>query len=185
MSAQPQAQPSVSTWTIDPVHSVAEFKVKHMMVSNVKGQFTGVSGTLTLNEGDITGSRVEATIDASTITTRDVQRDTHLRSAEFLDVDKFPTLTFHSTSVNRKGEGLLEVSGPLTIHGVTRDATFKVEGPTPETPDPWGKTRRGLSAQTKFSRKDFGLVWNATLETGGVLVGDEVSITLDVELVKG
>lgn len=184
MSAQPQTHSAVSTWTIDPVHSVAEFKVKHMMVSNVKGQFTGVSGSLTLDEGDITRSRVEATIDASTITTRDVQRDTHLRSAEFLDIDKFPTLSFRSTSVNKKGEGRLEVSGPLTIHGVTRDVTFKVEGPSPETPDPWGKTRRGLSAETKISRKDYGLIWNATLESGGVLVGDEVSITLDVELVK-
>lgn len=184
MSAQPQAQPSVSTWTIDPVHSIAEFKVKHMMISNVKGQFTGVSGMLKLNEADISESHVEATIDAATITTRDVQRDTHLRSAEFLDVEKFPTLSFRSTAARKKGEERLEVDGLLTIHGVTRDVTFKVEGPTPETPDPWGKTRRGLSAETKISRKDYGLIWNATLETGGVLVGDEVSITLDVELVK-
>lgn len=185
MSAQAQAQPAVSTWSIDPVHSVAEFKVKHMMISNVKGQFTGVSGTLTMDESDIAQSRVEATIDAATITTRDVQRDAHLQSAEFLDVAQFPTLSFRSTAVKSKGEGLLEIEGLLTIHGVTRNVTFKVEGPSPAAKDPWGNTRIGLSAQTKISRKDYGLIWNSTLETGGVLVGDEVAITLDVQFVKG
>lgn len=178
-------QPAVSTWSIDPVHSVAEFKVKHMMISNVKGQFTGVGGALTLDEADITKSRVEATIDAATITTRDVGRDAHLQSAEFLDVAKFPKLEFRSTAVKSTGEGLLEIDGKLTIHGVTRDATFRVEGPTPPAQDPWGHTRIGLSAETKISRKDYGLIWNTTLETGGVLVGDEVSITLDIQFVKG
>lgn len=185
MSAQAQTQPSVSTWNIDPVHSVAEFKVKHMMISNVKGQFTGVQGTLTFDEADITKSRVVASIDASTITTRDVQRDAHLLSAEFLDVEKFPKLEFRSTAVRSKGEGLLEIDGVLTIHGVSRDVTFKVEGPSPAAKDPWGNTRIGLSAQTSISRKDYGLIWNSTLETGGVLVGDEVSITLDIQFVKG
>lgn len=184
MSAQPQTQTATSTWSIDPVHSVAEFKVKHMMISNVKGQFTGVEGTLTFNEADLTNSRVTATIDASSITTRDAQRDAHLQSADFLDVAQFPKLEFRSTAVRSKGEGLLEIEGILTIHGVSRDVTFKVEGPTPEAKDPWGHTRIGLSAQTKISRKDYGLVWNTTLETGGVLVGDEVAITLDVQFVK-
>lgn len=184
MSAQPQTQTSTSTWSIDPVHSVAEFKVKHMMISNVKGQFTGVEGALTLDEADITNSRVTATIDASTITTRDVQRDAHLQSAEFLDVAQFPKLEFRSTAVKSKGEGLLDIEGVLTIHGVSRDVIFKVEGPTPPAKDPWGHTRIGISAQTKISRKDYGLIWNTTLETGGVLVGDEVAITLDVQFVK-
>ena len=184
MSAAAVPQSATSTWSIDPVHSVAEFKVKHMMISNVKGQFTGVGGTLTLDKADITQSRITASIDASTITTRDVQRDAHLQSAEFLDVEKFPKLEFRSTAVKSKGEGMLEIDGVLTIHGVSRDVTFKAEGPTPEAKDPWGHTRIGLSAETKISRKDYGLIWNSTLETGGVLVGDEVSITLDVQFVK-
>lgn len=185
MSAVAVPQTSTSTWNIDPVHSVAEFKVRHMMISNIKGQFTGVSGTLTLDDSNIANSRVEATIDAATITTRDAQRDAHLQSAEFLDVQKFPKLEFRSTKVKSKGEGLLEIDGLLTIHGVTRDVTFKVEGPTPATKDPWGHTRIGISAETKINRKDYGLIWNTTLETGGVLVGDEIAITLDVQFVKG
>lgn len=185
MSAQPQTNLATSTWNIDPVHSVAEFKVRHMMISNVKGQFTGVSGVLTLDEADITRSRVVASIDASSITTRDVQRDAHLQSAEFLDVEKFPKLEFRSTAVRSKGKGMLDIDGVLSIHGVSREVTFEAEGPSPAAKDPWGNTRIGLSAQTSISRKDYGLIWNATLETGGVLVGDEVSITLDVQFVKG
>lgn len=185
MSAVAVPQTSTSTWNIDPVHSVAEFKVRHMMISNIKGQFTGVSGTLTLDDSNIANSRVEATIDAATITTRDAQRDAHLQSAEFLDVQKFPKLEFRSTKVKSKGEGLLDIDGLLTIHGVTREVTFKVEGPTPAAQDPWGHTRIGISAETKINRKDYGLVWNTTLETGGVLVGDEIAITLDVQFVKG
>jgi polyisoprenoid-binding protein YceI len=174
----------VSTWNVDPVHSVVEFKVKHMMISNVKGQFTGVSGVLTLDESDVTKSRVEATIDASTINTRDPQRDTHLKSADFLDVEKYPTLTFQSTSVKRTGADEGTVTGELTIHGVTREVVFQVEGPTLPSKDPWGHIRLGLSATTKISRKEFGLTWNAALEAGGLLVGDEVTITLDVQFVK-
>ncbi|MGC2215302.1 MAG: YceI family protein, partial [Silvibacterium sp.] len=172
------------TWNIDPVHSVAEFKVKHMMISNVKGQFTGVAGVLTLNESDITKSRVEATIDATSVNTRDPQRDGHLKSAEFFDVEKFPTLTFQSKSVARKGEGELTIQGDLTIHGVTKSVTLSVEGPSAAAKDPWGNTRIGLSAVTKINRKDFGLVWNSPLETGGVLLGDEITITLDVQFVR-
>jgi polyisoprenoid-binding protein YceI len=180
-SAKPTA---ISTWNLDPVHSVAEFKVKHMMISNVKGQFTGVSGVLTLDEAEPTQSRVEANIDASTINTRDPQRDTHLKSAEFLDVEKYPSLTFTSTSVKRTGPDEGTVTGNLTIHGVTREVVFQVEGPTQPSKDPWGNLRVGVSATTKISRKEFGLTWNATLETGGILVGDEVTITLDVQFVK-
>jgi polyisoprenoid-binding protein YceI len=181
-SATPQAAPS--TWNIDPVHSVAEFKVKHMMISNVKGQFATVKGTLVLDEADLTKSHVEAFIDAASITTRDPQRDTHLKSPDFLDVEKFPVLSFKSTRINPSGDGEVAVTGDLTIHGVTRNVTFTVEGPTPPAKDPWGNTRLGLSATTKISRKDFGLNWNAALETGGILVGDEVTITLDVQFIK-
>jgi polyisoprenoid-binding protein YceI len=177
-------QTTTTTWNLDAVHSVAEFKVKHMMISNVKGQFTGISGALTLDEGDITGSRVEATIDASTINTREAQRDAHLKSADFFDVEQFPTLSFRSTRVKRSGEDELAVTGDLTIHGVTREVTFQVEGPTAAGKDPWGNTRIGLSATTRINRKDYGLTWNAALETGGILVGEDVTITLDLEFVK-
>jgi len=181
----PQAAATTTTWNIDPAHSVAEFKVKHMMISNVKGQFTRLNGVLTLNEADPAKSSVEATIEAASIHTRDDQRDAHLKSADFFDVEKFPTLTFKSTKVTPAGDGELKVAGDLTIHGVTRNVVFNVEGPTAAGKDPWGNTRRGLSATTKINRKDFGLNWNAALETGGILVGEEVTITLDIQFIKG
>jgi polyisoprenoid-binding protein YceI len=175
---------TTTTWNIDPTHSVAEFKVKHMMISNVKGQFAKVSGTLTLDESEITKSRVEASIEASSIETRDAQRDGHLKSADFFDVEKFPTLSFKSTRIVAAKAGELAVSGDLTIRGVTRNVTFNVEGPTSPAKDPWGNTRVAVSATTKINRKDFGLTWNAALETGGILVGEEITITLDVQFVK-
>ena len=177
-------QPTTSTWNIDPVHTTAEFKVRHMMITNVKGQFTGVTGILTLDEQDVTKSYVETSIDAASINTREADRDTHLKSADFLDVEKFPTLTFASKRITRTRADELEVEGDLTIHGVTRNVVFAVEGPTPPGKDPWGNTRIGWTATTKIHRKDFGLNWNAALETGGILVGDEVTLTLDVEAVK-
>ncbi|HEX7295540.1 MAG TPA: YceI family protein [Pyrinomonadaceae bacterium] len=177
-------QTTTTTWNIDPVHTHVEFKVRHMMITNVKGQFKSVTGVVTLDENDITRSHVEASIDAASIDTGEPDRDKHLKSADFLDVEKFPTLTFASTRVTRVGSGELEVEGDLTIHGVTRKVTFSVEGPTPPGKDPWGNMRIGFSATTKINRKDFGLTWNAALETGGILVGDEVTITLDVEAVK-
>ncbi len=175
---------AVSTWKIDPVRSTAEFKVKHMMISNVRGQFTAVDGSLTLDESDITKSRVEASIDASSISTRDAQRDAHLKSADFFDVEKYPTLNFRSRRVTSSADGGLEVVGDLTIHGVTREVVFAVEGPTAPAKDPWGRTRIGLSATTRINRKDYGLTWNAALETGGILVGEEVTITLDVQFIR-
>jgi len=178
------AAPQTTTWNIDPAHTVAEFKVKHMMISNVKGQFHKVTGSLTLDESNLPNSRVEAVIDAASIETRDPQRNGHLKSADFLDVEKFPTLSFKSTGISVVGNGELAVEGDLSIHGVTRKVSFSVEGPTPPTKDPWGNTRIGLSATTKINRKDFGLTWNAALETGGILVGEEVTITLDVEFLK-
>jgi polyisoprenoid-binding protein YceI len=177
-------QPTTTTWNLDPVHSTAEFKVRHMMISNVKGQFTGVSGVLNLDETDITKSRVEATIDVFSIGTGDAQRDAHLKSPDFFDAEQFPTLSFRSTQVKRTGDDELAVTGDLTIHGVTREVVFKLEGPTPPAKDPWGNTRLGVSAVTKINRKDFGLTWNTALETGGILVGDEVNIALDIQFVK-
>src|SRR5262249_25130475 len=151
---------------IDPVHTTAEFKVKHMMIANVKGHFSNVSGLLTLDDANLSNSRVEASIDAATINTREPDRDTHLKSADFLDVEKFPRLTFTSQKITQVREGELRVEGDLTIHGVTRQVTFDVEGPTPPTKDPWGNTRIAVSAATKISRGDFGLTWNSVLEAG-------------------
>ena len=177
-------QTAVTTWNIDPAHSVAEFKVKHMMISNVKGHFPKVTGVLTQDESDPTKSSVVATIDVSSIQTRDEQRDGHLKSADFFDVEKYPTMTFKSTGVKVTGAGEGTVEGDLTIRDVTRKVVFEVEGPTAPAKDPWGNQRVAVSATTKISRKDFGLIWNAALETGGVLVGDDVTITLDVQFVK-
>jgi polyisoprenoid-binding protein YceI len=184
MSAIAVSQTASTLWNIDPAHTVAEFKVKHMMISNVKGQFTAVKGTLAFDETALTNSHIETTVEAASISTSEPQRDAHLKSADFLDVEKFPTLSFKSTSISRVNGETLAVAGDLTIHGVTRNVVFTVEGPTPAAKDPWGNTRMGLSAVTKISRKDFGLTWNAALETGGILVGDEVTITLDVQYVK-
>jgi polyisoprenoid-binding protein YceI len=175
---------AVSTWKIDPAHSVAEFKVKHMMISNVKGRFTGISGTLYHDENNVANSRVEVSIDANSIATGDAQRDGHLKSADFFDVEKFPTMTFRSTRVVPDGQGELKASGELTIHGVTREVTFAVEGPTAPAKDPWGNTRVAVSATAKINRKDFGLTWNTALETGGILVGDEVTLTLEAQFIK-
>ncbi len=175
---------ATTTWNIDPVHSNAQFKVKHMMISNVKGEFTAVTGKLELNSSDITKSRIEASIDAATINTREPQRDAHLRSADFLDVEKFPVLTFKSTHISKKADEDYALEGDLSIRGVSRKVVFEVEGPTPPMKDPWGGTRIGASATTRINRKDFGLTWNTALETGGILVGDEVTIMLDIQFVK-
>ena len=184
MSTQTTTLETATTWNIDPIHSVAEFKVRHMMISNVKGQFTGVKGQLTLDEADITKSKVEASIDASTINTNDADRDTHLKSADFFDAQTHPELKFVSTSVAKKGDDELKVAGDLTMHGVTKPVVFDVEGPTAPGKDPWGNTKIGLVATTKVNRKEFGLTWNSALETGGVLVGEDVTITLELQLVK-
>jgi polyisoprenoid-binding protein YceI len=171
------------TYEIDTVHSSVHFSVRHMMLSNVRGEFTKVSGTIKLDAQNPASSAVEVTIDVSSINTRDAQRDTHLKSADFLDVEKSPSLMFRSKQiVPHKGGGTL--TGDLTIRGVTREVTLDVEGPTPEIKDPWGKQRIGASATAKLNRKDFGLTWNSALETGGVLVGDEVKITIDIEAVR-
>src|SRR5260370_3493818 len=184
MSVLATPQTATTTWNIDPAHSVAEFKVKHMMISNLKGQFGKVTGTLTLDESNPTKSKVTASIEASSIETRDGQRDAHLKSADFLHVEKFPSLSFTSTRISLVRDGELAVEGDLTIRGVTRKVLFNVEGPTPPTKDPWGNTRVGVSATTKINRNDYGLIWNAALETGGILVCDERTIPLGSEFIK-
>ena len=175
---------ATTTWNIDPIHTTAEFKVRHMMITNVRGHFTVVSGVLNLDDQNPANSRVEAQIEASSIDTRNQQRDAHLRSADFFDVENFPTLSFISTRVSRLREGELSVEGDLTIRGVTRKVVFAVEGPSAPAQDPWGNARIGLSARTTIDRKDFGLTWNAALEAGGVLVGDDVTIMLDIQLLR-
>jgi len=173
-----------STWTIDPEHSNVEFKVKHLMVSNVKGNFDKHTGVVELNDKDITKSKVEVSIDTNSVNTKVQKRDEHLRSADFFDVAKFPAMTFVSKKVAKAGKDKLKVTGDLTLHGVTKQGVLDVEGPSKESKDPWGNIRRGATASTKINRKDFGLVWNAALETGGVVVGDEVTITLEIEMIK-
>jgi polyisoprenoid-binding protein YceI len=175
---------SQTTWNLDPAHSAAEFKVKHMMISNVKGSFRALSGVLNLDEADVTGSSVEAFLPVATLSTGDEQRDGHLKSADFFDAEKFPTITFKSNEVKRTGEGEYAVTGDLTLRGVTKPVTFAVEGPSAPGKDPWGNLRIGLTATTRINRKDFGLTWNSELEAGGVLVGDEVGLTLDVQFIK-
>ena len=172
----------MSIWKIDPTHSHAQFSVRHMMVANVRGEFTKFSATVTLDETDLTRSQVEAVLQTASIDTRDEKRDAHLRSADFFDAEKNPTITFRSTSVKKISDEEATVAGELTIRGVTRPVTLQVEGPTAAAKTPWGGIKRGVSATTKISRKEFGLEWNAVLETGGVLVGDEVKISLELEL---
>jgi len=175
---------STITWKLDPAHSSAEFKVKHMMISNVKGSFNGLTGTLIEDTTDPTRSSVEASIDIASINTGDAQRDAHLKSADFFEAEKYPTMTFKSTRVEKKGEAEYAVTGDLTVHGVTKPVLFRVEGPSAPGKDPWGNTRIGLSATAKINRKDFGLSWNAALETGGFLVGEEIQISLEVQFIK-
>ncbi|WP_437336082.1 YceI family protein [Sorangium sp. So ce394] len=170
-------------WTIDASHSSVSFSVRHMMISNVRGGFAGVAGEVTYDPRRPEASRVSATIDAASIHTREDKRDEHLRSADFFDVEAHPTITFVSRSVRRRGEGL-DVVGDLTIRGVSREVTLAVSELSGEHDDPYGNRRLGAAATTKIRRSDFGMSFNAVLETGGVLVGDEISITLDIQLIK-
>lgn len=175
---------SAATWSIDPDHSSVGFKVKHLMVSNVRGNFEKYRGVVDLDDKDITKSKVDVTIDPASINTNVQKRDEHLRSADFFDVAKYPTLTFVSKKWARAEKGALKVTGDLTIHGITREVVLNVAPFSQESKDPWGNTRVGTSASTTINRKDFGLVWNKSLETGGVLVGEDVDIALEVELIK-
>jgi len=182
MAASAAAQ--AGTWQIDPNHTAAQFSVRHLGVSTVRGAFTKVAGSAQHDAADPSKDTLEATIDANSVDTRVQMRDNDLRSPRFFDVQKYPTITFHSKQATVVGPGKLQITGDLTIHGVTRKVTFAVEGPTPPAKDPWGNTRLAVSATTKINRKDFGLTWNAALETGGILVGEDVTITLEVQFVK-
>lgn len=178
-----QAQASTSTWKIDPAHSEADFGIKHMGISTVHGRFGGINGTLTLDEADLAKSSASATIDTTTVDTGTPQRDTHLKSPDFFDVAKFPTMTFVSKSLTQTG-GQKKLIGDLTLHGVTKSVTLDLEGPSKEQADPYGKTRRAFSATTSIHRQDFGLVWGGNLKSGDAVVGDDVKVELDIEVVK-
>ena len=173
-----------STWEFDPAHSHASFVVSHMVISKVRGEFGKMSGKVTLDEKDISKSKVEATIDATTIDTREPKRDDHLKSPDFFDVAKYPTITFKSTRVDVAGRGVLRVTGDLTMRGVTKQVVLDVKGPTAEIKDPWGMTRRGVSATTTLNRQDYGVSWSKSLDGGGLVVSDEVAIELELELIK-
>jgi polyisoprenoid-binding protein YceI len=172
-----------TTWAIDPVHSQVEFAVKHMMIATVRGNFTGITGTLVLDDDDLAHSSVAVEIDAATVNTRDEKRDGHLRSADFLDAERFPTLSFKSARVEPKDDDELRITGDLTIRGVTRPVVLEARYLGRGT-NPWGVEVIGYEATTKIRRKDFGLEWNVALESGGFLVGDEVKVTLDIEAAK-
>ncbi|WP_437600736.1 YceI family protein [Sorangium sp. So ce590] len=180
----PTATPSqAARWTIDAAHSSVSFSVRHMMISNVRGEFEGVSGEVLYDPRLPEASKISATIDAASIHTREEKRDAHLRSADFLDVETYPTITFAGRSVRRRGDGL-DIVGDLTIRGVSREVTLAVSELSGEHRDPYGNRKLGATATTKIRRSDFGMSFNAVLETGGVLVGDEISITLDIQLLK-
>jgi polyisoprenoid-binding protein YceI len=172
-----------STWNIDPAHSTAQFTVRHLAISNVTGNFTKVTGSVVLNEKDITQSQVSASIDVSSVDTRVEARNKDLKSSNFFDVEKYPTIEFKSKRIV-SGGGKLQVIGDLTIHGTTREVTLDVDGPTPELSDPWGNSRRGISATTTINRRDFNLTYNNLLKTGEAVVGDNVKIQIDAEMVK-
>lgn len=183
MSTASAPSAGTTTWTIDNSHTLAEFSVRHLMISTVKGRFGEVSGTVLGQDADPASAQIEVSINVASIDTREAQRDAHLRSADFFDAENFPTLTFRSTRIEKASGDDLTVTGDLTIRGTTREVVLDVtaEG---RVKDPWGGERAGYSAKTKIKRSDFGLTWNMALETGGVVVGDEVKIALEVELVK-
>jgi polyisoprenoid-binding protein YceI len=172
-----------NTWTIDTSHSQAAFTVRHMMVSNVRGSFGKTEGTVTWDGKDVSTVKAEATIDATTITTNHEKRDAHLKSPDFFDVAQFPTITFKSKRAEPVGNGKFKLIGDLTIRGVTKEVTLDVEGPS-QSITAQGRTRVGATATTKLNRRDYGVSWSRNLDGGGVVVGDDILITLDLELVK-
>jgi len=173
-----------ASWEIDPAHASVEFRVRHLMVAWVKGAFPDVAGTVEIDETDLTKSKVSVTIGAASIDTNNAKRDEHLRSADFLDSASYPVITFVSKKIVVADGQLRQVIGDLTIRGTTREVTLSVDELTPAIKDPWGNTRRGATASAEINRKDFGLTWNKTLETGGLVVGDEVRIALGIELIR-
>jgi polyisoprenoid-binding protein YceI len=177
------ATTTTTAWTFDTAHSHVGFAVRHMMITTVKGQFTALAGEVHLDADDLAGSRVRVEIDTASIDTRNDQRDAHLRSADFFDVESHPKMLFESRSIRPAGDGRWQLEGDLTIRGTTRPVVFEVEEEG-QGIDPWGGERRGFSARTKIDRRDFGLTWNQAIETGGVLVADQVQISIDAQLVR-
>lgn len=177
------SRPAVTSWKIDPTHSHVEFAVRHLMIATVKGRFTDITGTVKSDDADLEKGEVDITIGVASIDTREPQRDAHLRSGDFFDAERFPHITFRSRRIEGAGKGDFRLVGDLTIHGVTREVALDVasEG---RVKDPWGGERAGFTATTKIKRSEFGLTWNQALETGGVVVGDEVKISIDAELVR-
>ena len=177
------AQSQASQWEFDTAHTGIEFKVKHLAITNVRGSFETFSGMVNYDEKDITQSSIQVTIDAASINTLNDQRDNHLRSPDFFDVKQYPQLTFVSKQIEKTGAGL-KITGDLTIHGVTKEVILNVEGPTPPIKSPMGDIRMGATATAGINRTDFGLTWNKIMETGGLLVGENVAITIEAELVR-
>jgi polyisoprenoid-binding protein YceI len=173
-----------SNWTIDPEHSNIQFKIRHLMITDVKGTFGKVNGVIRIDEKDMSLSAVEVTIEIDSINTGVAKRDEHLKSNEFFDAARFPTMTFVSRKVTQSGKGQMKILGDLTIRGISREVVLDVEGPTNEIKDPWGNTRRGASATTKINRTDFGLTWNKSMESGGMMIDDTVFINLEIEMIK-
>jgi len=175
---------ATATWQIDPAHTAAGFSVRHMMIATVRGQFKGVTGAVLWDDQDINNSSVDVTIDANTVDTGEPKRDADLKSANFFDVKNYPTITFKSTKIEKISAGKMKVTGNLTIHGVTRQVVLDVEGPSGAVKDPWGNTRVALNASTTVNRLDYGVKWNAKMDSGGMVVGDDVNINIDLEMTK-
>jgi polyisoprenoid-binding protein YceI len=170
-------------YKLDASHSHVGFSVRHMMITNVRGEFTALAGDVSYDPNHPEATRIEVTVDPASVNTREEKRDAHLKSADFFDVEKFPQVTFAATQTKKRGD-TLEVTGNLTIRDTTREVTLTVDNVTPEQADPWGARRVGASARTKIKRSDFGMRWNAALEAGGVLVGDDITLEIDVSLVR-
>jgi len=183
MSTSVSPNVGTTTWNIDSAHTQAEFSVKHLMIATVRGHFGNVTGTVTIQNDDPTTANVDVTIDATSIDTRDEKRDAHLRSQDFFNVDKYPVITFKSTRAERAGERGYRLTGELTIAGVTRPVTLDVEDQG-RAKDPWGNEKAAFSATTKIKRSEFGLTWNVALEAGGMLVGDDIKISIEAQLAK-
>jgi polyisoprenoid-binding protein YceI len=175
---------ATATWQIDPAHTAAGFSVRHMMIATVRGQFKGVTGTVLWDDQDSNNSTVDVTIDANTVDTGEPKRDADLKSANFFDVKNYPTITFKSTKIEKISAGKMKVTGNLTVHGVTKQVVLDVEGPSGAVKDPWGNTRVALNASTTINRLDYGVKWNAKMDSGGMVVGDDVNVNIDLEMTK-
>jgi polyisoprenoid-binding protein YceI len=178
------ASAATSTWELDPRHTAAQFSVRHLAISTVRGGFSNVTGTVVYDDKDVSKSSVDVAIDVSTVDTREPNRDKDLKSDHFFDLEHYPTMTFRSKKVEQAGVGKLKVTGDLTIHGVTKEVVLDVDGPTAPVKDPWGNQRAAINATTKINRQDYGVKWNAMMDNGGVVVGDDVSINIDAEMVQ-